>query len=450
MMGYKVSRYNINVETGKDTLLMYNTSSGAIVSVDKENYLNVKNMLENPNSDIANVKDILIENGFIVHEELDEVDNIKKRHEDFKKSNNSRLAVTLMPAEHCNCKCPYCFVFTYRNKVMSKDIYDNAYDLLINKLKTHKGEEKFKFVLEWFGGEPTLQLEEVIQFTKKISEIKEVYDFDFTSNIVTNGYLLSYDNFKRMLDAGVKNYQLTFDGDKEHHDKLRILKNNEGTFDVILKNIKDIRNLSSKDDKFQIDIRINFLKSTTKSVYNLIDKLADIIDGDKRFSIYCRPIYNFETTRDDIDQLESDIYTIEEGIRIQTDFAFYIKKKLGVEEVTRIFDPLPKPTQAWCRHESGSSYIIGANGDVFMCDTNIGDEFSLGKLSANGEIKYNNTGEEWKKPVFELDGIDKCLECKTLPICVGGCRRVRITEKLQPCFWTEKNIIETIKKYYAS
>jgi len=60
------------------------------------------------------------------------------------------------------------------------------------------------------------------------------------NSIITNGYLLT-DSNARMLSsvAGVTTVQVTIDGTKDIHDKRRTLEGGQGTYDVIMQNIKD-------------------------------------------------------------------------------------------------------------------------------------------------------------------------------------------------------------------
>lgn len=439
------SKYNLIVDMG-NKMMVYNTKKGSVLKVNEDDYLMVKDILQNPDNHTSNSNiDMFINNGFIVNKDIDELQEIKEVHELYKKDNKS-IFITMLPAEYCNFRCPYCFIHTYRDKHMQKDIYSRVYKFIENTLKENIGEQTYLY-LSWFGGEPLLAYENIVNFTKEVQSLNEKYKVKLYCGITTNGYKLDYKSFNTLVESGVTNYQVTFDGDKENHDSLRFLSDGTGTFDTILNNIRDIKLNCNDNDKFSFDIRINFLRTSVDSVYRLIDKVADIIKGDNRFTIYCRPVFDFETSRDTINDLKSDICRVDEGIKTQTEFAFYIEDKLNRKSKDRMFNPLPQPTPIWCSIERKNSFIVGADGKLFLCDSNINDDLSIGKINEDGSITYNEKVTEWKKPIFEFESANKCVECKLLPICMGGCKRCRINDNLNPCFWSEEQLKDSMKKY---
>lgn len=249
-------------------------------------------------------------------------------------------------------------------------------------------------------------------------------------------------------------FQVTFDGAKESHDVTRKLKDGSGgTFDTIMDNIKAIKNSVTDELQFEMAIRINFMKNTYKAVYDLIDELSEIINGDKRFIIYCRPVYNFETERKNIENIQDDIFTIEEGLQKQTEFTLYIANKLYRKETIRsISDYLPLPATRWCGEDSLLNIIVGYDGSIYFCDTLIGDEqFCVGILKEDGSIDYNEKNEEWRKSIFDMENIKQCIKCKCLPTCMGSCKRERIYLKnATPCLYKEEDIYNYMQIYYEN
>lgn len=301
------------------------------------------------------------------------------------------------------------------------------------------------------------------EFFKKLSEmiiifVAEMEDVDFEqykvkASIITNGYYLSQSCFNELCKNDVRMFQVTFDGAKESHDVTRKLKDGSGgTFDKIMENIKAIKNSVEDSLKFEMAIRINFMKSTYKAVYGLIDELSEIINRDRRFVIYCRPVYNFETQRKDIESMQDDIFTIEEGLQKQTEFTLYIANKLNrTESIRSISDYLPLPAIRWCSEDSLSSIIVGYDGSIYFCDSLIGDEqFCVGMLKADGSIDYNEKNAEWRKNIFDMENIEQCKKCKCLPTCMGCCKRERILKNTTPCLYKEEDIYHYMQLYYEN
>ncbi len=449
---YKNSFYNFTNTVDNGDMVIYNSRTGAVAVVEKENRENILGILENPEGKeeeefFAPLKD----NGFLVDAEEDEYDKVKKIYEtEFNRKDN--ITVVLLPAEICNFTCEYCFVWNYGGQIMSRKVYENIKKYIYKQME-EAGDigKKFDLRISWFGGEPLLERETIKSYMKEI--IDEFSDTCVVrSDMVTNGYYLTYELFQELLDLDVRQIQVTFDGAKEDHNRTRCLQNGQGTYDVIIKNLKEIVAKVPKTEKFSFAIRINFMKDTYKKIYGLIDELSDIFNGDKRFYIYCRPIYNFETKRDTISVLQDNIFSIEEGLKVQTDFTFYILQKFdGNGRMRSINDYLPMPTPHWCSNDNRHSIIVGAEGSVYVCDSLVGDEsVANGKLLDDGTIEFKPESEIWTTSIFESPSFAKhCKTCKCLPACMGSCRRERLQEKTDtPCLFTEKSIVETMKNYY--
>ena len=76
-------------------------------------------------------------------------------------------------------------------------------------------------------------------------------------------------------------------------------------------------------------------------------------------------------------------------------------------------------------------------------------EQSIGYLNRDGKIIFNKNADIWKKSIFEANDeqSQKCLKCKLLPICMGGCNRARHVTGKNPCFWTEDLIYKAMLDY---
>lgn len=71
----------------------------------------------------------------------------------------------------------------------------------------------------WYhSGEPLLAMDIIESMSVRIMEICKKAKRKYISDITTNGYLLSLDVFRKLLDLNVIEYQITIDGPKEIHD----------------------------------------------------------------------------------------------------------------------------------------------------------------------------------------------------------------------------------------
>ncbi|ABX31777.1 Radical SAM domain protein [Petrotoga mobilis SJ95] len=446
------SNYNFKIPIKDGKLLLYNTKTGAVAAV-KENILqSLNNPKENLPSDVIMM---LKTEGFLIPEEKDEIVEIQEWHN--KHINDSSLiSLTLLPAEACNFACPYCFQYRKRNKLMKTEVYDAVLRLVERMaLENYKQGNKTFLKILWFGGEPLLATNAILNFHKRVKELCEKFPINISGSIVTNGYFLDSNIFKQLVHAGINDFQVTLDGEKSTHDKLRVLKNGGPTFQRIYNNLKSIHNIS-QELKFNLAIRVNFLRSTLQSVQNLARRFVKDFGNDHRFIMYFRPVYNFETTRNDIHSLSEDILSYKDGIRQQLSLALEMFKELKslrpeadlLSPYGKMLELLPMPTPCWCESERRYSYIIGADGLLFPCDTYVGSkEHSIGYLASSGETIYNQNFSQWKKSLF-YSRDNPCLSCRLLPICMGGCRRTRMASPNKTaCFLTEDDIIFSMHEY---
>lgn len=448
----KSSYYNFIVDTDDGGQVIYNTKTGAIDIIEPESKSEVQKILMSSES-IPDASDELyaymLKQGYIVDKDKDELKDIATWSKVADKENNVAY-LTILPTETCNFTCPYCFIYTFRDKHMKPEVYDNIYKYIENFFEQNKNEEYCVFDLSWFGGEPLIVSDKILIFMERIKKLKERYpNAILKSEITTNGYCLTYELFSKLLSLGIERYQVTLDGDAESHDQLRTLSHKRPTFDTIYRNILEIKKNVEPDKEFVFIIRSNFLRSTVKNSEHLLQMYKEDFSDDSRFRIYFRPVYNFETDRDDISQVESDLCENEEGITIQNRLSL---ETLNETEnvLEKVANPLPMPTESWCVSVRNNSNIVGYDGAVFSCDTMIVEkDKSIGYLNSEGKIILNEKADFWKKSIFDSqdEQAQECMKCKLLPVCMGGCNRARHVTGKNPCFWTEELIHKAMLDY---
>lgn len=145
------------------------------------------------------------------------------------------LQLILLVHEDCNFRCTYCYE-KFEKGAMSKEIAESIIRF-IEKDVTENREKYDKIQLFWFGGEPLLNLKIIEFLSNKILQIAEENDLEYSSDITTNGYLLNSRVFQRLVSLKINSFQITIDGTQEYHDKQRVLKNGQGTYTRIIKNL---------------------------------------------------------------------------------------------------------------------------------------------------------------------------------------------------------------------
>ncbi|WP_054749860.1 radical SAM protein [Ruminiclostridium josui] len=245
---YKQSYYNFELKLDNEKYMLYNTKTGAVSLLDNIERDTMSSALSGKNvcKDRLLIGNLLSQ-GFIVERNRNELDDIKSITQSFRKAKNL-VRLIVLPAEACNFTCPYCFIYRQRNIFMSEWVYDSILKYIESKVS--KSTEQTLVQLSWYGGEPLLASQKIIEFMGRLNQLKENYNFKLNSSIYTNGYLLTSDLFQQLLECGIETFQVTVDGGKSSHDRLRRLNSGESTFDTIYTNLKNIKRFTGKEEKF--------------------------------------------------------------------------------------------------------------------------------------------------------------------------------------------------------
>lgn len=448
MRSFIASYYNFvsNVNNG---LSIYNTKTGNIVFFKNDEKDDILKMLDNPCDYTGNKYfSELLNYGFIIDDNKNEIFEIAKYFK-LGNSNGNSLNIVILPTESCNFKCAYCFIKEDSVK-MNKQQYEDLFLYIQEKyrqfMKKNGGERVFEVNLGWFGGEPLLCIGDIIDFLKKIKEFELIEEgaLRYSSKMVTNGYLLEKHTFLRLLELGNRNFQITLDGDYTNHDKWRILKNGDGTFEKIYKNLKDIKEIS-KNENFYVSLRGNFNKFNLEDMDRLIEKYLSDFQDDNRFDLSFRPILDFEELSKEIID-KTQFCSKQEALEIQESLAMKISGDI-MDTGNRMFDALPKPINKWCNVSRENSIIVDPRGMIFACDSVVSDKSEfVGVLKSGGNVEYNSNIEKWRKTIFDSDEYSECQKCRSLPVCLGGCKRERLLGK-ETCLWTEEYIQNTLDRY---
>lgn len=136
-------------------------------------------------------------------------------------------SMVLSLTNNCNLQCPYCFV-QQNNQNMTLEIAQQAVKWLKNNYKLNPKNDMF---INFFGGEPLLQFDQII--VPLVEENKKVNNLTF--GITTNGVLLDEDKvdffYKNKIDI-----LLSFDGVEEIQNTQRPGKN-FNSYEKVLNNI---------------------------------------------------------------------------------------------------------------------------------------------------------------------------------------------------------------------
>ena len=185
------------------------------------------------------------------------------------------FSVTIFTTTSCNLGCGYCFqnVEPVRPGVTAPkripSVYMSAMTLervadFIAGRQAALNLPELKVLL--FGGEPLLRRDACLNILSRLAPLGLV-----AAGMVTNAVLLDRDVASQLLERGMREVQVTFDGDRESHDATRATRNGRGTYDTILGNLQ-----AWADIDFSWQFRLNLSHKNLHLVRSTIADLESI------------------------------------------------------------------------------------------------------------------------------------------------------------------------------
>ncbi len=402
-MKLKQSEYNfIYDDLGKDQIVMYNSFTGALAVVKEEQYRQFTAYLENGKEiEDKTFLDNLLKCGYLLPSGVDERFLIKTRMLQGRYRNDV-LSLTIAPTMACNFRCVYCFEQGYYGtKLMDEETQKSV----VNFVEKHVSKIKV-LNITWYGGEPLLGLSVIENLSEKFLTLCKENNVQYTSCIVTNGYLLSKEVAKILKNNKVNFAQITIDGNKEVHDKRRPLLDGSGTYDVIMRNMIELDGILSVSLRINVDYKnINNVDSVVSYIkkYNML----------KYVSPYLGLVIPYNENYMGERCLSSQVYS-------KYNLEFIIKNNLS----TRMMYPNPKVN--YCGADYMNSWVIDDKGYMYKCWNDIGiSERRIGNI--NNSKNYIQSTDLLEKYSFFDPTVEKeCKNCKMLPICLGGCPHNRL------------------------
>lgn len=110
----------------------------------------------------------------------------------------------------------------------------------------------------------------VPQIEEFYDKFRDIWQEPFISNIITTGYHIDKESIRVMQKVGISSVQITLDGMKETHNKVKHLPSGEDVFERILSNIEL---LNDSAPEINITIRVN-LTLENKEEYIPLHKLC--------------------------------------------------------------------------------------------------------------------------------------------------------------------------------
>ena len=200
-----------------------------------------------------------------------ELEDVKEKYKHL--TMPSQYYLMILPTYQCNLRCWYCTQDHENLFLTSKTI--ERIKSLIKKRLSKKGINHF--LLTWFGGEPLMSYDHLLDLTIFSRDLAQSLGKTFDCSITTNGTLLTDSRIKELREAGVTHYQITIDGTPEEHDSIKILRG-ASAFKTTMSNINQIA------QHIHTTLRFNYTKENLKPD-SIIDGINQYISEEAKSNI---------------------------------------------------------------------------------------------------------------------------------------------------------------------
>ncbi len=397
------SHFNIRVPLRNGKQLVFNSLNGSLARWDREDVKIYDKLADcQTRMDTEELRPFH-RGGFIVPEGTDELDIVEKQYNAVRFDPASAV-ITIAPTLACNFGCDYCFQGLDKpGGGMSQEVQD----AFINWLKS-KADGFNKLHIAWYGGEPLIGRETILELSDKILPVCREYGVNYSAFMVTNGFSLTADVAKALYDRGVTSYQVTLDGPEDYHDTRRHLLSGRPTYAKIVENLRAVMDAVP----VIMSIRVNIDSRNSDRIKELIDDLeANGLAGRNNFAVYFAPVEAItegchgcnEVTMQKMGygELEADLYR----------YAFE-KRLTG----------LPKAPQFHgnCQAIRPNGLLLSPNGDLHKCWDTVSDPtMKVGTIFEVDKVEDDPLYQRWLD--WTPFANDVCRNCKILPNCAGSC-----------------------------
>lgn len=404
----KPSPYNHFFPVPADRVVLgYNAFNGALVEIEEENFLRVRQLLDDPSA-ACEPRDheflsCLEAGGFLIPEPVDQTASIQATGKRLRRM-GSILGLTIAPTLACNFGCDYCF--QARSNVRMSEATQKALLDFCDRYLQHA--EALR--VWWFGGEPTICMSTLDRVQSGLLRLAEKHQAEVhPGEIISNGYLLDAAMARRLREIMIARVQITIDGPREVHDRRRRLANGGGTFDRILDNLNAIV------DILEVNVRINIDKENFEAACQVVETL-------KERGLLSRIGVHFGHV------LSAGVACADMRDRCFTDMAFsrtriQIYERLREKGIYLIQNPTVRAAGASCAALAEGYFVVGPDGYMFRCweDLSLGPEKSIGSVHASLETdeRQKQNVEAYRK--WDPFNMAECRNCDILPVCMGGC-----------------------------
>lgn len=300
----------------------------------------------------------------------------------------------ILTSTGCNARCFYCFEHGAKVSHMTEKTAHDVADFIVRK-----GAPKIK--IQWFGGEPLINIKAIDTICRDLTD----NNIDFTSIMVSNGYLLDEDVIKKCVELwNLERIQITLDGTEDVYNKVKnyVYKNAGSPFLKVLNNIEN----ALKAD-IQINIRLNMDEHNAEDLFNLAKSLVARFNKYNNCYIYVVRLFDGTCFKIQDRAVKDRHKLIERSIELQK----YIEENMPRPFVKELPKSFANPNT--CMACTDNAVMIVPDGHLGKCEHFVDSDFYGSIYSDDIDLKKIQKYKE-RRAISP-----KCEDCELRSLCLA-------------------------------
>ncbi len=429
-MAWKLSQYSAVFDLADDALLLVNSFLGAIVVVTKDSkqvvYSAIENGIQEGDSPHPLLK-MLCQRGYFIRAELNEEEIVTSILE---RERNRGFSLIILPHEKCNFRCVYCYENFKRGRLKAWVVTS------LKKLVARHVPDWGGLAVQWFGGEPLLARDLIEDLSDAFIKSCETAGVHYRAGITTNGYYLTPNVARMLLDRYVRRFQITLDGPAKTHDSRRKAIDGKSSYERILQNLIMLKDFAHD---FTVRIRVNFDPDSVNVMDQWVEEMACVFVDDARFTLSFHPIGCWGGQNDH----KLNVFKRDEAV--------FVRWKLFELAIKNGFSPsvikdFLGSHGSVCYAGRENSLVVRSDGRLLKCTVLLEDpKNKVGYLSTDGDfIIDDNKWKLWTST--EHIDVSKCDKCWFFASCQARtCPKVAQELGYPPCPTTNSEIKQLLQ-----
>lgn len=308
------------------------------------------------------------------------------------------MEISITVTTSCNLNCSYCYQGTH--DTCSNLTEDKAFKIantIIHSLEM-SGDKQLNIL--FIGGEAIIRFRIIEYFVNLMNEKLSNWDGTIKYSITTNGTIIN-NHIIEFLQKNKFDVSISIDGDQESHDKNRIDRNSNGTYERAMNNAIKLNN-SNIDSTIRMTI-------APESAHKLCDNIIHLYNnGFKIIAPVCDYLADWN------DQQIIDLFNNYVSLG---NWYLDLTGEISISCFDGRFYSLLTRKGLFCKAGLGDHYIFAVDGTIFPCNYVSGkNEFMLGNL--NSQKSYNEKMEIYRKYVSSNPD-SECTNCEAKLFCHG-------------------------------